>query len=219
MDGITVITDVDTKLGCSVLNTFLEHGEKVVGISSVKKSELAGNGTGGSELFEWNRCSPIDSRSVVVEILTKYKRIDEVIIVQSLQPEAVRLEETDSALINKKIDYWIKGNLYLTREFLRLFSERKSGSLVFVNHFEGDAKNLLPLSEVIRSAYTGLISSLLPLNSAENVRINGIESKSVFPEELADFIYKNTIERFRKTSGKLLPYHDQKGLFDRLKKG
>ncbi len=218
MDRITVITDVDTKLGFSILNAFFEHGEKIIGISPVKKDEIRFTGASGFECYEWNRSSPIGSRSAVVEILTKYKRIDELVVVQSIRPDSVTIEETDSALINKAIDYWVKGNLFITREALRLFSEKKTGSLVVVNHLEESGKKTNVMSEVIYSACSGLVSALLSHNAGRDVRINGIESRSENTGALAEFVLKSVTERFRKTSGKLLSYNDQKGLFDRLKR-
>lgn len=218
MDRITVVTDIDTKLGFSILNAFLEYGEKVMGISSVKKDEIRFPGARGFECYEWNRSSPIGSRSAVVEILTKHKRIDELVVVQSIRPDAVTIEETDSALVNKAIDYWIKGNLFITREALRFFSEKKAGSLVVVNHLEESGKKANAVSETIYSACSGLAGALLLHDAGRDVRINGIESRSENTDALAGFVIKTVTERFRKTSGKLLSYNDQKGLFDRLKR-
>jgi hypothetical protein len=221
MDRVIVITDIDTKLGCSLIRTYREAGEIAVGISPVKKADLEYSDLKGNdyEIIEWNRNSLIDSKSAILEIIKKYKTIDEVLLVQSIPEYKSSLADIEFSTIDRNIDYWVKGNIYFVREVLRLFAEKESGTLALINHSLSDEKNRrTPLSETVQSAFSGLTKSLLPLYAGKDVCINAFESVTDSPEELARFIYKNMCERFRKVSGKTASFQSGKNLFSALKK-
>jgi hypothetical protein len=221
MDRVVLITDIDTALGLSLLETYHRNGVKALGISSAEKKikSFPEFGKDELEIFEWRRYSPIDAKNVIIEVLKKYKTIDEALVVQSVSASGTILPDIDIALIDKTVDYWVKGNLYLTREILSFFSKVKKGILAFIDHRPiNENEKSSPLEESVRSAFSGIIGSLLPCYLGKEVFINGFESTSANELNFAQFVYKNMNERFRNVSGKLVTYHESKGIFGNFKR-
>lgn len=216
MERVVLVTDTETRLGSAILDAYNAAGERAIGIPTGPQAAHAPV-IGTDDALTWNRFSAVDPRNIMISTLKRYKTIDEVLVVQSVESEFS--DKPELVDINKAVDYWIKGNMFFVREVLRVFAERGKGALVLVNHSPATGANASPspIGETVRAAYSGYINALVHVRGDDDICINGFEALTDQIGEFAQFIHKNTSERLRRISGKLLVFHNQGplGLFVR----
>jgi hypothetical protein len=244
MEKIILVSDADTPLGYTLFNFFLNDGNKVAGtVSSIKKNiQIAEPHKEAAAIFEWGRSSPVESKNLLLSIIKKFKRLDEAILIQALQPgapgiseNAVRsyntpLHETEISAIEKEIDYRIKGLLFLSREIIKTFTVQKKGFLFFVNNFYY-ADEISVLRRLIETGITSFLKELMKSYRNSGIMMNVIESAAASAglpadDEFASFVYKNITEKFIKpggqpkthVSGQYIHFRPSKNLFAGLGK-
>jgi hypothetical protein len=224
MDRVVLVTDTDTQLGQSILDTYMAAGERTVAVRieppfGGKKSSGDNSGNGNDDALSWNRCSSVDPRNIMIDALRRFSAVDEVIVVQSVEVELPAGPELVD--INQAIDYWIKGTMFFVREVLRIFTEKGKGVLALVNHLPSDVGAPgTPLGEAVSAAFGAYIKRMLPIFGGNDIYINGFESTTRSIDEFAQFIHRNMAERFRRISGKFILFHGQgeRGLFGKTRR-
>lgn len=221
MARIVFVSDVQTPLGEELVRRYLAAGASVAATRSnqeTKESPLVSEND-GFLLTDWNRRSPISTRNVMLSVLNRYGRVDEAVILQAPMVERGLLHETPYELIDRAVDVWIKGTLFLIKAMLESFGRSGGGSLVLVHHVPQEAgTDFPPLEAALRGAFKSAAQSLFASNSQAGVRINGFESYSTQAREFAEFIVQTMQERGGRSSGKWFRYQPKGGFLSPLKK-
>ena len=90
----------------------------------------------GTCTIEWNRSSPLSSRSLVLQTLTIYGGLDEVLLYFDEEWFASRADRMDSEQVSRTADEMIAGFQYLALEAISTFHRRDTaegpGTLIFL---------------------------------------------------------------------------------------
>ena len=90
----------------------------------------------GTCTIEWNRSSPLSARSLVLQTLTIYGSLDEVLLYFDEEWFASRADKMDSEQVSRTCDEMIAGFQYLSLEAISTFRRRDTaegpGSLIFL---------------------------------------------------------------------------------------
>ena len=116
------------------------------------------------------------------------------------------------------MDRWVKGNLLIIREILRLFRRQKGGLLALVNHaplVNGAA--LSPLDGTVWGGFQALCEALFASSSQEPFPLNGFESHCEQPGEFADYILDTLQEKGSRVSGRWFRHQPRGGLLSTLR--
>ena len=221
MGRVVFVSDVQTLLGEELVRRYLAEGASVAATRSnleARESPLVSEND-GFLLTDWNRRSPISSRNVLLTVLNRYGRIDEAVILQTPAVERSLLHETAYELIERAVDTWIKGTLFLIKGVLEAFSRSGGGSLALVHHVPQEAgSDFPPLEAALRGSFKSAAQSLFATNSQAGVSINGFESFSTQAREFAEFIVQTMQERGGRASGKWFRYQPKTRFLSPLKK-
>jgi NADP-dependent 3-hydroxy acid dehydrogenase YdfG len=216
MDRIVFITDVDTQLGSSLLKHCYTDYKHIVGTisSPVKEFSFSDVIDERLDIIEWNRRSPFEAKNILLSVIKKYKKLDEVLVIHSSMADTTQLHNIEVADIDMTVDIWIKSYIFLCREILNYFSSKTGGLLLLINniHYE-NKKNTSPLFELIKHGFSGFMQQLMRVYKDRSITINGIESSSPDAKELSTFIYKCLCERLRNLSGKIVTFKKKGKLF------
>ena len=215
MDRVVLITDINTPLGSALLVKYHTDGEKIIGTITPdnKDFSLPNWSDDGLEVLEWNRHSPVNSKNIILSVLKKYKKLDEVCLIQNMIGNDSFFHELDFKSIDKAIDNWIKGNFFLCREILKVFIQNASGVLVLINNIKCNSNITSPLFEAIRSSFRSFTKELSLTYGSHNIFINGFESTSNLSEDFGGFIYKRICEKMRNNSGRIIQFNKKKSFF------
>ena len=219
------ITDIDTALGAELARLYIDSSCHVFGtINSRDSSEpdlspaLKSLKESAGELLHietWHRHSPISAKNMILKALACFDVIDEFLLIGNPFHSAPALHSIEFRLLDKEVDSWIKGNLFLLREILVYTLEKNSGilTLICLNHNHPESS----LEETIRQGFLALADSLFKTYSNKGITINAFESQPGLIDEFAAYIFRHMSERGTKISGKLFKY--RKGLLSNLSAG
>ncbi len=232
MSRVTLITDADTPLGAELLRRCLERGAQVIATVSSPPPEPAKPARGTSSraaapqpappaavaFLEWKRRTPLSAINGLLQAVDAHDRLDEAIVLNAPAGERKLLHETPTAVVEETVDHWVKGNLFLVREILRLFRRRKAGVLALVNYaplVSGGA--LSPLDGAVWGGFQSLCESLFASCNEEPFVLNGFESHSEQPGEFADYILDALQEKGSRVCGRWFRHQGRAGLLSTLR--
>ena len=219
MSRTVLITDVHTPLGDQLLRRYLGEGYPVAA-TRCKEAVIRTPVVSEEEqllLIDWNRSSAISAKNVLLAALNRYERIDETLILSPPELEQKLLQETPAQTIEREVDTWIKGTLFLTHTVLLQYAQQHGGCLALVNHTPREESTVpAPLENALRGSFAALAGSILAGTALENVFVNGFESRTQKIEELADFIFDNMKSRGAKSSGKWHRFPARSGFLSAL---
>ena len=205
MSRTVLITDIDTPLGLNLSKIFLEQGDSVVGTVTApdKQSNFKALNSSSFTLRRWQRSSSLSAKNLLLSIINDFNNLDEALLLQPPSLPAKLLHEVTTAEIEQGVDLWIKGNLFLLKEILDIFSRGKGGVLALINYSPKDSTGILPpLESVLRGSFQALAKSLFSSYSREDFYINGFESNTAESGDFADFIRQTLQDRGRRVSGR-----------------
>jgi NAD(P)-dependent dehydrogenase (short-subunit alcohol dehydrogenase family) len=219
MKRVALITDAATPLGDQLVRRYLSEGYGVAAACS-----------GGSriepplvseeedlQVIEWNRESPISARNVLLTALNRFDRIDETLLLLAPELDAKLLQETAVETIDRAVDTWIKGSLYLTKEVLLLYGRRQEGLLAVINHTPlVESAVPPPLESVLRGGFRAAAEAIFAGTGQQNVFASGFESYSPRIEELADFIFDTMQTKAKRSAGKWHRFPPRSGILSAL---
>lgn len=216
MKRVALVTDAQTPLGEELIRRYLAHGYCVAATRS-NQARIETPLVSEDEAFlliDWNRKSPISTKNVVLTTLNRFDRIDHTLLLLAPELEKKLLQEITTETIDRAVDTWIKGTLFMTKAVLEHYCEKQEGRLALINHIQQEAGTVLPpLESALRGSFTAVAEVLFASNSQQNVFINGIESRSGTVQEFADFVFATMTERAGRVSGKWLRFSSRRGLF------
>ncbi len=219
MNRVALITDAQTPLADQLIRRYLSEGYSVAATRS-QKVRIDTPLVSEDEdllLIEWNRTSPISAKNVLLTALNRFDRIDETLLLFTPELEQKLLQETSAETIDRAVDTWIKGALFLMKAVLELYTQKQGGCLALINHLlQEEGAVLPPLESALRGGFTAAAGAVFASNSQRKVFINGFESRSQKVEELADFIFDTMKNRGARVSGKWFRFPPRPGILSAL---
>jgi hypothetical protein len=158
---------------------------------------------------KWNRSSPISAKSMFLKALNRFETLDEVLLLGDPPLSIPPLDEVSYEMIERTVDCWIKGNLFLLKNVIGGYLEANGGTLALVNTRFHETPT--PLEEAIQRSFMGLTRSLLTAYSDRGINIVAFESTENHARDFAGYIYRNLTDKGGRTSGRWLRY--KKGIF------
>ena len=169
-------------------------------------------------VVEWNRSSPISAKNVVLTTLNRFDRIDETLLLLTPKLEQKLLQETATETIDRAVDAWIKGSLFLMKTVLLLYGRKQEGSLALINHMaQAVAAEPPPLESALRGSFRATAEAIFAGIGEQNVLASGFESHSARIEELADFIFDTMNAKALRTTGKWHRFPPRSGILSSLR--
>ena len=170
-------------------------------------------------VVEWNRSSPISAKNVVLTALNRFDRIDETLLLLTPKLEQKLLQETATETIDRAVDAWIKGSLFLMKAVLVLYGRTQGGSLALINHMAQAATAVPPpLESALRGSFRATAEAIFAGIGEQNVFVSGFESHSAKIEELADFIFDTMNGKTVRTTGKWHRFPPRSGILSVFKR-
>jgi hypothetical protein len=139
--------------------------------------------------LEWNPCSPLSARSLVLAAENRNGPVDTGIIVCAASNSA-EMRDFSPAGIDFAVNNHIKAYMFLAHELTRSFRARQNGTLVFVL-LEGLASGIL--AAPVTSAFKSFSGSMLAQSNTEyqSTLAFSCEEKNIPPmNEYAAYIFK-----------------------------
>jgi NAD(P)-dependent dehydrogenase (short-subunit alcohol dehydrogenase family) len=205
MKRVALITDASTPVGDQLVRRYLSEG---YGVAATCSGQARINTPLVSEeedllVIEWNRKSPISAKNVLLTALNRFDRIDQTLLLLTPELEQKLLQETATEMIERAVDAWIKGSLFLIKAVLILYGQKQEGSLALINHVPRVATAVPPpLESALRGSFRATAEAIFAGIGQQNVFINGFESHSTKIEDLADFIFDTMNGKGIRTTGK-----------------
>jgi NAD(P)-dependent dehydrogenase (short-subunit alcohol dehydrogenase family) len=215
MDRTILITDSDTALGSALVRIFAGLGYGVITTASEATPEAkAAAATGNVRVLPWNKRSPISANTLVRTILNERPVLDDALILDVPRVSGVPIHELSSTDVERAFDMFLKPPIFLARELLNYYLEKKSGFMGLVS-FCAYAQDIQApaLEQAVREGFKGFASSYLSTYAASGVAVNAFQSFGAGSEEFAHFIEKAMEEKARKISGRWFTCRSKSGFF------
>jgi NADP-dependent 3-hydroxy acid dehydrogenase YdfG len=220
MKRVALITDASTPLGDQLVRRYLSEGYSVAATCSGGDSIDTPLVSAEEDLLvvEWNRNSPISAKNVLLTALNRFDRIDETLLLMAPELEQKLLQETATEAIDRAVDTWIKGSLFLIKSVLVLYGQKQEGFLALINHLPQVAAAVPPpLESALRGSFRATAEAIFAGIGQQNVFVNGFESHSTKIEELADFIFDTLNSKTVRTTGKWYRFPPHSGILAAFK--
>lgn len=153
----------------------------------------------------WSRRSLLSARSMILSVDRESRGFRKAIVVCA--PEGVHspLHETESALIEERVDTSLKGYLFAIKE-IGAYLLRNGGGELSILWYDGGAEILAPLDAAIAGAIRELVRSLFAFYENEPLVIRGFEASDAESRAVSRWVLDVTLERSAKTAGRWLKY-------------
>lgn len=166
----------------------------------------------GLHYVEWNRRSPISSRFVMLQADNKQLDIDHAVILFNPSNDKTPVHELASASVEERLDFDMKGYLFLLKELVAYFLKRRKGSFTFVIQNTGP-EVLPPMDALLQGSFYNLAESMFTYYQNEPLTFRGIETKLAANRQVAEFILQTVVEDQPRSRSKWIKYTGKTGLF------
>jgi NAD(P)-dependent dehydrogenase (short-subunit alcohol dehydrogenase family) len=220
MKRVALITDASTPLGDQLVRRYLSEGYSVAATFSGQARIETPLISEEEDLLviEWNRTSPISAKNVVLSARNRFDKIDETLLLLTPELEQKLLQETATETIDRAVDAWIKGSLFLMKAVLLLYGQKQEGFLTLINHQPQAATAVPPpLDSALRGSFRATAEAIFAGIGQPNIFINGFESHSTKIEELADFIFDTMKTKTARATGKWYRFPPRSGILSAFK--
>ena len=162
----------------------------------------------------WNRRSLLSARSVLLAVdqdAAEHAPMDHAFVVCS--PEGINqpLHQTESALIEERVDAALKGYLFIIKEVIAQL-QRAGGGNCSIVWYDGGSEVMPPLDATIAGAAQGLMRSLLAFYQDEPVVIRGFQASDSDSRAVARWVLEQALDRGEKSAGRLQKYGQKMGI-------
>jgi NAD(P)-dependent dehydrogenase (short-subunit alcohol dehydrogenase family) len=220
MGRVVLVSDVQTPLGEELARRYLAEGARVAVTRSNQQSRESPmvSESDGFLLTDWNRRSPISTRNVLLSVANRFGRIDEAVVVHDPTLKPALLPDAAYETIERAVDSWLKGTLFLVKGLLELFAREGAGRLALVEYAPREAVGSRPpLEAALRGAFKALAQSLMDTGGPKGVTVQGFESVETLARDFAGFIVETLASRGDKPAGKWLRFQPGRGLLSPLR--
>jgi NAD(P)-dependent dehydrogenase (short-subunit alcohol dehydrogenase family) len=222
---VALITDAQTPLGEALIRLYLAQGCAVAATRSNQQATESPLVSRSEDLLliDWSRRSPISTRNVLLSALNRFGRIDETLLLLSPSLERGLLHEISYETVERAVDTWIKGSLFLLKSVVEVYRKQPSESPPLLGlvgastQEEGSA--VPPLEAALRGSFEAVARSLLAAYDGENLRVCGFEGFGAQPEAFAQFIVESLSARPERAAGRVQRFPTRGGLLGSLKAG
>lgn len=154
---------------------------------------------------DWSRRSLLSARSMLLTVDRESSGFRRAVVVCA--PEGVHspLHETQSALIEERIDLSLKGYLFVIKELSAYFLRNGGGELSIL-WYDGGAEILAPLDAAIVGAIRELARSLFAFYEGEPLRIRGFEASDAELRAVARWVLDSSFDKSDKNVGRWMKY-------------
>jgi NAD(P)-dependent dehydrogenase (short-subunit alcohol dehydrogenase family) len=216
MPRTVLVTEADSPLGAALARLLAGKGCSVV---AAVQGAAAGSGNApalpaGIVSVPWNRRSPVSSRNLLLTALNSFPSLDEALVLEPVCPVAGRLEDAESAAIEKAFDD-ARGPVFAAREILAHFRTSGAGVLALVSGGTATGPVEGGVRELFRGVASGLLAAAALSSAGVNgaVMVNGFQQGDSSVEEYAAFIDRTLDEKARKISGRWFTASSRGGIF------
>ncbi|MFP4432106.1 MAG: hypothetical protein ACOCW6_05000 [Spirochaetota bacterium] len=155
----------------------------------------------------WTPRSAISAKSLILKAYNRSQNLSEALLVVEIPQVSRAFHEASYSDLDQMIDTYVKGPVFLARELLGTFVDRRRGGLSVVIRSSGYEAS--PIARSLRTALESLFDSILNLYQRESVVLRGFlagaedeaEIARQVLEEIASFDRKPQ-KRFRRLGGK-----------------
>jgi len=220
MKRVALITEASTSLGDQLVRRYLSEGYSVAATCSGQARIDTPVVSEEEDLLviDWNRNSPISAKNVLLTALNRFDTIDETLLLLTPELDQKLLQETAAETIDRAVDAWIKGPLFLIKAVLVLYGRKQEGFLALINHVPQVAAAVPPpLESALRGSFRATAEAIFAGIGEQNVLANGFESHSTKIEELADFIFDTMNRKAVRATGKWHRFPPRSGILSALK--
>jgi NAD(P)-dependent dehydrogenase (short-subunit alcohol dehydrogenase family) len=227
MGRIVLVSDVQTPLGEELARRYLAEGASVAVTRSNRQSRESPmvSESDGFLLTDWNRRSPISARNVLLSVTNRFGRLDEAVVLHDPTVKPALIPDTAYETIERAVDSWLKGTLFLVKGLLEILAQTGAGRLALVEYAPRGVSPLSrqavasrpPLEAALRGAFRALVQSLLETGGPKGVTVNAFESVATLARDFAGFIVETLMARGDKPAGKWLRFQPRSGLLAPLR--
>jgi len=220
MKRVALITEASTSLGDQLVRRYLSEGYSVAATCSGQARIDTPVVSEEEDLLviDWNRNSPISAKNVLLTALNRFDTIDETLLLLTPELDQKLLQETAAETIDRAVDAWIKGPLFLIKAVLVLYGRKQEGFLALINHVPQVAAAVPPpLESALRGSFRATAEAIFAGIGQQNIFVNGFESHSTKIEELADFIFDTISSKGIRTTGKWYRFPSRPGILSAFK--
>ncbi|MFW5827224.1 MAG: hypothetical protein ACOCU4_03985 [Alkalispirochaeta sp.] len=159
----------------------------------------------------WTRRSLLSARSVILAVEREQNGLRHAIVVCS--PEGINqpLHETESAVIEERIDAAVKGYLFIIKEVIAQLLRNGGGECTLV-WYDGGSEVMPPVDAAIAGAVHGLMRSLIAFYEDEPVVMRGFQASDGERRAVARWVLEQTFDRGEKSAGRLQRYGQKMGI-------
>jgi len=187
MSKTVLVTGKKSVLSKKLIDLLADQGYKV--IVTMDLSDIsADNDNENIRYVPWNRNSPISAKTVILESIKYYGKIDGAFILYNSTPLNQTFYDIPTAVIENTIDSSIKGVIFLVKEIINYFNKVRSGNLNFIIESEETRKKTI-IENTCLSGFRGFADNFILPVSSEVFRSLGFQAMSENPAEFASFIY------------------------------
>jgi NAD(P)-dependent dehydrogenase (short-subunit alcohol dehydrogenase family) len=218
---VVLVSDAQTPLGATLAQLYLARGCSVAAVGSGEQKRTARSDAEETLRVDWNRRSPISARNVVLSVVNHFERIDEAVVLLSPSLDRGLLHEFSYEVLERAVDSWVKGSLFLIKGLLDQFRRQNTEELPVLamvdlaDQEEGTA--FPPLEAALRGSFEATARSLIASYEAERVRVHGFSGFSPQYKGFAEFIVDTLAGRASRASGRWHRYPPKSGLLSSLK--
>jgi NAD(P)-dependent dehydrogenase (short-subunit alcohol dehydrogenase family) len=220
---VVLITDAQTPLGETLVKLYLDRGYAVAAVGSRPQSASAPPASESDNVLrvDWSRRSPISTRNALLSVLNRFGRIDETVVLLSPSLERGLLHELSYETVERAVDSWIKGTLFLLKGVLDLYrnqSTQRQPILALVelaDQEEGTA--FPPLEAALRGSFEATARSLISSYDGESLRVRGFSGFDPQTKGFAEFIVQTLSGRTTRAAARWHRFPPKSGLLGNLK--
>ncbi len=205
MQEAILITGKYSAISDDLIQESLNRGKRVFASYADEKPEVPDSIGEQLTYLTWSRRSLLSARSLVLSADHNSGGFAKAIVVCSPEGIHAPLHETQSALIEERIDLSMKGYLFLIKE-LSAYLLRSGGGDLTILWYDGGAEILAPLDAAIGGAMRELARSLLAFYENEPVRIRGLEASEADTRAVAKWAIDMSLDRSERSSGRWQKY-------------
>jgi hypothetical protein len=200
-----VITDTHTPLGLELLARFLEQGNEVIAVQSGKESgfKLPRLPAKPLAVIYWKKASSLSSRNLIITCKSICSSLDGAVLLNMPADQSRTFEELTPTVIEEVIDRWLKGPLFLVKDFLDYFTRLNRGMLAVITCSPQADQNTSLLGGGLYPYFEHVLTALLKLYKDREINLHGFFVKHVKEEITANYIIKNITEKCYKSNGRL----------------